>query len=377
MGFTNVCYFLPLFYERRGFSVDAAGWLISAFYITSLGLRLFAGNIVHLLGFRKNFLLAGLVSVAAAAGMALAGQSFALGFAARALLGVGSSLFQIGLATYQAVAFSKQVRGRAYSLILAGCLFPMMTLVPLADWLLHRGNDNLYVLLPLFSSCCALLFVLLLPDAGTALESTRERSGGGNPFSHFRECFRIPAFRVSLLAFFLFCLADATAAFMSSMTARYGLMASYFLSSNAVVGVGVRVFFARFLDKYPRRKLSTPAIFITAGTLLLASINPTELSLVALGLVFGVAMGFGFPLHLALVSDGVPAKLQPQAVSLSWFVMGIDFAAVPLLMGWMGGVFGPVPTFRILCGVVLAGAVLTAALWARTPADNTQGGTAQ
>lgn len=363
MAFTNVCYFLPVFYERQGYSIEDAGLLISAFYITSLGLRLFAGNLVHVFGFRKTFILAGLISVAAAVGMAVAGTNFLLAFVARALLGVGSSFFQIGLATYQSLAFSEKVRGRAYSLIMAGCLLPMMTLVPLADWLLHRGSEHIYILLPLFASTCALLLTPFLPKLGKPLTADSSRISIRNPFPHLGDCFRLPVFRVALLAFFLFSLADATAAFMSGMTAQYGLMASYFLSSNALVGVSVRVFCARLLDKYPRRLISAPAIVVTAGTLLWASVNPTAHSLIALGLVFGVAMGFGFPLHLALISDGVPEKLQPQAVSLAWFVMGLDFAAVPLLLGLMGKMYGPVLAFRILCYVTLAGACLTGWLW--------------
>lgn len=369
MGATNVCYFLPVFYGRQGYSVGDAGLLISAFYVTSLGFRLFGGNIMHRLGFRKLFLLAGSAAVLGACGMAWAGTNFSAGFLARALFGIGSSLFQIGLATYQALAFSEKVRGKAYSLIMAGCLLPMMTLVPAADWMLHRGLDTLYILMPLASSVVALILLPFLPDCGTLLPPAR--TGSLNPFLPMRECLRVPVFRVSLLAFFLFCLADATAAFMSGMTAHYGLMASYFLSSNAAIGVCVRLFFARVLDKYPRRFLSAPSILLVAGMLMLASFEPTANTLIITGMIFGVGMGFGFPLHLALVSDDVPEKLQPHAVSFSWFVMGVDFAMAPILLGWLGGYFGAVTAFRALCGVALAGACLTIWLWSRTKMPKT------
>lgn len=361
MGITNVCYFLPVFYGRQGYPVGDAGLLVSAFYVTSLAFRLFGGNIVHRLGFRNMFLLAGFASVLGACGMAWAGDAFAAAFLARALLGVGSTLFQTGLATYQALAFPEKTRGRAYSLIMAGCLLPMMTLVPVADWLLHRGEDSLYILMPLAASVFALVVLPFLPGAGALLPPAR--AGSGNPFPPVRECLRLPVFRASLLAFFLFCLADATASFMSGMTAHYGLMASYFLSSNAAVGVAVRIFFARVLDKYPRRLLSIPTLLVTASMLMLASFDPTPNSLIVAGMVFGLGMGLGFPLHLALVSDGVPERLQPHAVAFSWFVMGLDFAMTPMLLGWLGSGIGPVAAFRTLCGVVLAGTCATAWLW--------------
>lgn len=364
MGCTNVSYFLPLYYEGQGYSIKAAGMLVSAFYITSVSLRPFLAGVVHAMGFRRLFIVAGVVAVLGSVGVACAGQNFWLGFASRAGLGAGSSLFQVGLATYQAMAFSERVRGRAFSLIMAGCLLPMMTMVPLADWFLHSGRPGLYILLPVAASAGALLFAPFIPalDTGAASPDQAKRR---NPFRDLPELVRLPVFIPALLSFFLFCFTDATAAFMANMTAHYGLMASYFLSFNALVGVAVRIFCAGLLDRYPRWALAAPSVLITAGTLLLASFNPTPASLVVLGLVFGVGMGFGFPLHLALVSDGVPAKLQPQAVSLSWFFMGLDFALVPMLMGWMGNLWGPVAAFRALCVFALAGTALSVALWWR------------
>jgi Major Facilitator Superfamily. len=240
----------------------------------------------------------------------------------------------------------------------------MMTLVPLADWFLHSGRDGLYILLPLVASAGALLFAPFIPILATGAGGPGE-ARSRSPFYDLPELVRLPVFLPALLSFFLFCLTDATAAFMANMTSHYGLMASYFLSSNALVGVAVRIFCARQLDRYPRWALSAPSILITAGTAFLASFEPTQTSLIVLGLVFGVGMGFGFPLHLALVSDGVPGKLQPQAVSLSWFLMGLDFALVPMLLGWMGMLWGPVTAFRVLCLFALGGALLSGVWWLR------------
>ena len=363
MGFSNVSYFLPVYYAQMGFSPKAAGLLVSAFFITSVALRPFMAGLIIKFGFRKILFSAGIISVLSSIGVALAGNSFWLALFSRAALGVGASFFQVGLATFQAVAFSESIRGRAFSLTMAGGLLPMMTLVPLADWLLFRDLHSIYILLPLISSVAALLMMPLIPDLG--ITKIPGAGGSRNYFSSLADCFKIPAFRVALFAFFLFCLVDATSAFMAAMTRHYGLMASFFLSSNALVGVCVRLFCARLLDRYPRWKLSLPSIMITAGTLLLASINPTRESLIVLGLIFGIGMGFGFPLHIALISDVVPQNLQPQAVSTAWFLMGFDFAVIPLLMGWMGTQTGPVATFQFICGLTLLGAVMSALMWAR------------
>ncbi|UQZ89423.1 hypothetical protein C4J81_09520 [Deltaproteobacteria bacterium Smac51] len=362
MAFSNVSYFLPVYYSRLGYSPEAAGLLVASFYISSLIIRPFMGGVLQFLGFRRLLVLAGIISVVSSVGVAAAGESFWAAFLSRAALGVGSSFFQIGLATYQAIAFDESIRGRAYSLIMAGSLLPVMTLLPLADWLLYRQLDFYYICLPIITAALAMLLMPFIPGLWSAhLEGGRRK----NPLAGLGECFRLPLFPLAFFSMFLFCLSDAASAFMAAMTSHYGLMASFFLSSNALIGVCVRLFCGRLLDRFPRWILSMPMIMITAGTLFLASINPSQTSLIALGLIFGIGMGFGFPLHLALMSDGVPLKLQPQAMSLTWFLMGLDFAVVPLLMGWLGSQIGPVDTFRLICGLTLAGSCLSGVLWFR------------
>lgn len=364
-GFSNVSYFLPVYYEQIGLgSPKDAGWLVASFYIFSVLSRPFLAGVVSRLGFRNVFLLAGVLSVASSVGIAAAGVNFWAAFVARGVLGLASSLFQIGLGIYQAVAFNEDERGRAFSLIMSGGILPMMTLYPVADWLLHRGMSGVYILIPIVSCAGGALVTLSIPGIRTATMPTGAvPATSRNPFAGMGDCMRIPAFRLALFSMFLFSVTDAAASFMASMTAAYGLMASYFLSSNALVGVLVRLFCGRLLDRFPRWRLSTPAVMITSGMLILATIAPTERSLIGLGLAFGVGMGLGFPLHLALISDGVPPSLQPQAVSLSWFMIGLTFAVVPLAMGVLGDLTGPIAAFRIINTAALAGILFCASRW--------------
>ena len=364
-GFSNVNYFLPVYYSQTGMkSTDSAGWLVAVFYIVAVASRPFLANAVEMFGFRRIFITAGVLSVLSSAGVALSGINFWPAFASRALLGFASSLFQIGLATYQAIAFKEEERGRAFSLIMAGGLAPMMTLVPFADWLLSRRLNVLFIIFPVLICLAAALLTPSIPGLDRAPlhrgkpSSAPAGNGKKSIFDGLGDCLRLKTFRMALLSMFLFSVADASAAFMAPMTRHYGIMASFFLSSNAVMGVLVRLSCGRLLDRVPRNMLAPAAILITSGTLFLATINPTETSLISLGLIFGIGMGFGFPLHLALISDSVPHHLQPQSVSISWFVMGLNFAMVPLIMGWIGNIAGPVLALRIITGLVVAGALI-------------------
>ncbi len=360
-GYSNVSYLLPIYYANVGFTPAQSGLLVSAFYFATLIFRLLLGNVLVRSGFKRLFVIGGISTVAASVWIVLAGSSFCSAFAARFLLGVGTAFSQISLATYQSLAFEERERGLAFSLIMAGGLAPMMTIVPIADWLLAHGCFTLYIIIPvLLTSAMAFLTVFVLNTEDVVLDSSH---AAVNPLRGIGDCLKIPELSLALFSMFLFSLTDAASAFMASMTSSYGLMASYFLSSNAVIGVLVRLFLGKVLDRYPRRRLSVPIIAGMSLMLLFASICPSRGSLMLLGVVFGVGMGFGFPLHLALVSDNAPLRLQPQAIALTWFLVAFDFALVPLTTSYISGFTDPVTGFRAVVVFILAGAAYEAYLW--------------
>jgi len=360
----NASYLLPVYHAKLGYSPQEAGWLITGFYITSTLSRLFLGNVIVALGFKRIFLLAGLISIAGSIGVATGGLNFWLVMLSRGAQGLGVSLFQVSITIYQALAFSSAERGRAYSLIMAGNLAPMMSVVPLADWMLFNGYDNVYILIPIISTAAAILFTRKIPTLEIPSETKPTAGHFKSPFYGFSGCFRIPFFRLAMLSLFLFALTDALAAFMSPMTTYHGLPASLFLTANAIFGVGMRLFFGKTLDRFPRWKLSIPIIIIMLLALLLVSAFPSKTSMIALGSLFGIGMGFGFPLNIALVSDAVPSVLQPQAISLAWFIVGFSFGFMPILSGWLGESMGPTAAFQIIAFAILSGQLLLNILWA-------------
>lgn len=375
-GFSNVGYLLAIFYKKTGYSQQDAGVLVAAFYMAAVITRPLLGSVIPRLGFRRTFLWGALLTVGGSAGVAFAGLNYWPALISRLLLGIGSSFFQIGLATFQAVTFKQEERGRAFSLVMAGGLAPMMTAVPLADWLLNSNYLRAYISIPLILCVIVSFTAYYIPGLDdTAVNGGISRKSGG--ISAFAECTRIPAMRMALLSIFLFSMIDASSAFMSSMTNSYGLMASYFLSSNAIVGVCVRLFCSKHLDRYPRWRLSAPTVLVMSAILVAASIYPTRSSLVTLGLLFGVGMGFGFPLNLALISDCAPSRLQAEAVSLAWFLMGLNFALVPLYTGWLSSLTGPVAAFRLISAVIFAGGLCLAFLWKKFHVQNLEGSAAR
>lgn len=349
-GYSNVSYLLPIYYSAVGFSPAQSGLLASSYFVASLIFRLVLGGLLARWGFKRFFTAGSVITVASAIWVVFA-DSFSAAFVARFLLGAGTAFHQIALASYQSMAFAEKERGFAFSVIMAGGLAPMMTAVPIADRLLANGSLTLYILIPVVQTALLAVVTLIFLDTDdVALVAPRS---GGNPFKGVLSCFKVPELAFALSFVFLFSLVDASSAFMSIMTASYGLMASFFLSSNAVVGVFVRLFLGKALDKYPRQKLAAPIIIGMALMLLFASICPTHTSLMVLGFIFGIGMGFGFPLCLALVSDCAPMRLQPQAISLTWFFVALDFAVIPAALSYICGVTTPVAGFRIVVILIL------------------------
>lgn len=360
-GYSNVSYLLPVYYAHVGYSAARAGALVSAFYFATLLFRLLLGMMIPRFGFRKFLAAGGVLSIAGSLAVALSGGHFLPALAARILFGAASAFTQISLATYQSLAFREEERGLAYSIIMAGGLAPMMTAVPVADWLLAHGYFNSYISIPVIFAVAMAAVTIFALDTGDVV--LRASHAAVSPFSGIGECFRMPAVALSLFMVFTFSIVDAASSFMAPMTASFGTMSSYFLSTNAAVGVTVRLFFGKVLDRYPRWKLSAPITAAMALLLLLASVNPGRASLIILGFLFGIGMGFGFPLHLALVSDHSPRRLQPQAVSIMWFTIALDFAVVPLATSYISEATDAVFGFRTVVLSALACCAFAAFMW--------------
>ena len=104
-------------------------------------------------------------------------------------------------------------------------------------------------------------------------------------------------------------------------------------------------------------------IFLMSVILLLASVNPSRATLMALGFLFGIGMGLGFPLHLALVSDHSPRRLQPAAVSMLWFTIALAFAVVPFISSCIREAAGAVFAFRAIVIFALVCCIMAEAMW--------------
>lgn len=358
-GVSNLYYLLPQYLSHAGTGTPRQmGWIVGAFYLASTLSRPFGGALVRRLGFRRLFLWGGLSGVAGTLGFALCGF---LGFVpglmtCRVLLGVSQTLFVVGFTTYQGLVIPEASRGRAFSAIAAGGILPLLILVPLGDLFLQRGLDGAYLLLPVAVSLGLLALGWKIPPL-----PLRDSGGGGA----FWGILRNPSLRLLCLSVFCFSLGDACLVVLSSLARSRGVLASAFFMGNAAVALVLRLFASQVLDRICRRRWAAPMAGGLAAALLGCSWASDNGSMALWGALFGVAMGWGFPLHMALVADLASPEERPHAAALVWFAMGASFALVPILLGYGGEWLGEVWAFRGFTALLLGACLGLGVLWRR------------
>jgi len=120
-----------------------------------------------------------------------------------------------------------------------------------------------------------------------------------------------------------------------------------------MTGLLVRVFGFRIMDRIPRSRVAAFTFAVTAGSSIAITFVSTNSGMILWGIVYGVAMGYGFPMHLSLIGDAVPERLRPKATSLVWFFMAGSYFASPVMTGFLARWLNFAWAFRIICGVIL------------------------
>lgn len=357
-GLSNVYYLLGIYLAMRGMgSPREIGWVMGAFYAASTFSRPFIGSLVPRLGLRRMLAAGSLLCLFGSSAFALSGPGLPGLLFWRVLMGIGSSLYVISLTTYQTLGIPDSIRGSAFSLISAGGIVPLVTFVPLADFFLHKGWTEAYIwFIPLIAAL-ALVCGLRLPD----LEVPAEKDGNKGP--GLLTLVAKPGIRTLLVSVTVFSMTDACLLAIGGVAAERGLFPSLFLTANASMGLIVRIGGRRILDVLPRRRMAAPAIALTSLGLFAASFTGGNLAYALCGVLFGIAMGLGFPLHMALIGDVATPAERAGVASLVWFSIGACFFVVPILLGNLAGTLGTVGAFRALTLVLLASSFGVFLLW--------------
>ena len=367
MAFGDLYFLLALYLQNMGVTdAGTLGWILGIYFAASTITRPLASLAVEKFSFRRVMLAASFLCLTSGAGVALAGSSVPLILVFRALTGFSSSLFLVGLTTYQVLAVPEKVRGSSFTLASAGTIAPLIALLPVAEWLLRNGHKHIYIWSPLLPALLCMAVTVAIPQED-------DPNLGNVYWGTYSEVLKEKEFRTLLASVVLFAMTDAAIVSLAGLALERGLLASTFISSQALTGLLIRLFGFRLMDRMPRSRLAALSFSVTA----FASVAVTFVNgngwMIFWGVVYGIGMGYGFPLHLALIGDMVPARLRPKATSLVWFLMAGCYFMSPVLTGSIARHLNFSWAFRFICGaIILFAPTVHHRFCTSTPSENNQ-----
>ncbi len=363
-AYVAVFFLYPVALQQEGFSLALIGGLLGTYFgATTLG-RPLGGVLVERLGVRWALIFAG-------GGLVLATTPMiwvrALGplLLLRGGMGLFYGVAMVAVTAYQTAAIPAAVRGRVFAWIGVAYVLPQITVMPLGDFFLTRGQTGAYLALaPALALGClvASLFSSDLP----ATPGLRDSEWGS-----WRDLFRVKPFYFVLGSVAVFALVNSsTLQYLGAAAAEKGLSSSAFFVANAASALGMRLFGSHVLDRFPRGGLSGVMTALMGGVLSLLPLVEGHLLLGGLGLLYGVGMGFGFPIQLALAPDFVPQRLLPKGVAGSFFVMDLAWIVTTVGAAFLGARWGVQDTLARVGIFGLVGGLLVAGIAVRLGTKN-------
>lgn len=172
--------------------------------------------------------------------------------------GFGSSLFLVGLTTYQTLAVPEHIRGSSFTLATAGTIAPLVMILPLAEWLLRSGMYRAYIWFPVLAAAMCLAVAY-------SIGSSDEINISGADWGSYREVFKNPAIRVLFVSVILFAMTDAAIVSLAGLASEKGSFpfrpcfraqqfGLYAAGVRIWCGNGIGISFASFPDRGCGRK---------------------------------------------------------------------------------------------------------------------------
>jgi len=337
--------------QIHGFSYEAIGWIIGVYSLAAMLTRPLGGWLLENFAIRRILVWSGLLSFAGCS-LFFFKESAELLFIGRAMSGTAFGIYSMGLFSHQALCVSEKRRGAMFSLLVVGSILPMGVVAPLGEWLLYSSLNMLYLAVgPALSILCCFF------GAKVDMPAAREpHNRGGKAWGTYSGLFSSRAFLFLALTGTVIALVDSLIITISLLAAEKGLLTSYFLVAVSITAIIVRLPGASLVNVLPRVPLLAPCGILMASSIVLVSLFPSNNTLIAGGVLFGVGIGAGWPMYHALIGDILAPALLPKGTATALLLYDIGFFVTPLLVGYFLPRFGMTATFAVIA--LTAGGVL-------------------
>lgn len=329
-------FLFPVVLSAEGYSMSAIGWAMALLNLTAIASRPLGGWATEKKGFKGCLMLSGALSLIATAALWLIpGLPGALTF--RIVLGAVGGIAMVAVSTLQGLVIPEKQRGRLFAIMGIAYVIPQLTVIPVGEWLLDGGRTWLYLMLPMLLTLSASAVSRGLP----APEDLRDELDRSEPWGSWRECLSTPGTLAMIITLTSFSIMNSTTLQYLPLAIRgKGLSASLFFTVNAGTCVILRSFGTSIVDKIPRPILGTVCITIMASALTAALRASSQTGLALCAVAYGIGMGYGFPVMIALIPDVYPPRLMPKGSSMGMLAMDLGFALSPLAIGAISSSLG-------------------------------------
>jgi MFS family permease len=343
--------------ESYGFSPQTIGNALGSFFVAIMIARPLGGWMTETLGIKRTLAIGAYLAFTGCSMLAFT-RDATLICAGRAISGVAFGVFTMGLFSYQALVTTPETRGKYFALTTCGGVLPTATVTPLGEWLVLGGHFRLFLAIGPIVSAASLYFGLKVAPDKTS------RAGGKKEWGSYRDLVRSRPFVMLTLTGMMMALVDASVTSVSLFAAERNLVASYFLATYSIIAVVSRILGAKLLNALPRQFCVAPCGMLMALSLAAISLVPSNMSFLACGIIFGFGVGWGFPMMLASLSDILPPELRPNGTALALLLYDLNWAATPLIVGYLTPSLGRAYTFAALSAFTLAAlAALSVFYW--------------
>ena len=301
-----------------GGSRRAAGLAVGSFAVTALLARPWVGRQLDRRGRKPFLLMAPLVLVVSAVGLANAPALWAV-IALRLFQGLSAAGFYTGAAS-MATDLAGPERRAQYIARISIFLYGGFTIGPnLAEWLISGPGFGWAWAAAATSAAAAAAFVLTLAETSPAVHAEEPPPPPSHRFLH------PAAIGPGVVLLGMAVGYTSVTAFSALFAREIGMESSgAMFAAFAVTILGVRLFSGRLADTYGRFRVAFPGLIAAAsGLAILATVPGPAVALVGVGL-YGAGFAMAFPALMALSADRAPES--ERGAALGTFTAFFDVA---------------------------------------------------
>lgn len=318
-------FLLPLYIKSLGGDDAHIGYIMGTFGITSLGTIPFVTFFLDKYGRRRFMILGYAFMFLASLSYTFVSALSPLIYALRLVQGVSFAFSFTAAGTFVADYVPSVRRAHGLGIFSAFTIAAYAVGPSLGEYIIELSGYHNFFLYSSFFSLVSFVLALFMRDGN--FTPSRDPYG----FSFFR---LISSRKYTLVLVSNLVLAGGLGAvlnFIATFFRSKGLQAYYFFLTYTITVTAIRIFGGSISDKWGRKAVASPALFIVSISLACMYFADSALSAVIISFIFSFGYGSLYPTLSALVIDKASEDERGKAMGAfnATYSLGINFLAFP------------------------------------------------